>query len=191
MCKCFHALALLDASMHWLHLMLPCTGFIWCFHALALFDASMHWLYLMLPCTGIIWLLHHSFMIPFHFVYLFKSTSFHWFSHVHSANLYFYGKKLVACREEDLKKKVHYFVLRIVRSRELCESRGGRPGLPVPNIPYGLCGRKATLEKKKEKKKKKKNRNQRKAKQSSGAVWKSRWPSWLPVPSRSLWSLWT
>ena len=28
----------------------------------------------------------------------------------------------------------------------LCESRGGRPGLPVPNSPaYGLCGRKATL----------------------------------------------
>ena len=22
-----------------------------------------------------------------------------------------------------------------------CESRGGRPGLPVPNGPYGLCGR--------------------------------------------------
>ena len=29
---------------------------------------------------------------------------------------------------------------------ELCESRGGRPGLPVPNSPcYGLCGRKAAL----------------------------------------------
>ena len=32
----------------------------------------------------------------------------------------------------------------------LCERRGGRPGLPVPNSPYGLCGRKATLTKKKE-----------------------------------------
>ena len=21
----------------------------------------------------------------------------------------------------------------------MCERRGGRPGLPVPNIPYGLC----------------------------------------------------
>ena len=31
------------------------------------------------------------------------------------------------------------------RDQELCESRGGRPGLPVPNSPYGLCGRKATL----------------------------------------------
>ena len=32
-----------------------------------------------------------------------------------------------------------------VRARELCGSRGGRPGLPVPNRPYGFCGRKATL----------------------------------------------
>ena len=31
------------------------------------------------------------------------------------------------------------------RAQELCQSRGGRPGLPVPNSPYGLCGRKATL----------------------------------------------
>ena len=28
----------------------------------------------------------------------------------------------------------------------LCESRGGRAGLPVPNKPDGFCGRKATLE---------------------------------------------
>ena len=27
----------------------------------------------------------------------------------------------------------------------MCESRGGRPGLPVPNSPYRLRGRKATL----------------------------------------------
>ena len=33
-----------------------------------------------------------------------------------------------------------------VRAQELCESGGGRPGLPVPNSPYGLRGRKATLE---------------------------------------------
>ena len=31
------------------------------------------------------------------------------------------------------------------RAQELCESRGGRPGLPVPDSPYGLRGRKATL----------------------------------------------
>ena len=27
----------------------------------------------------------------------------------------------------------------------MCESRGGRPGLLVPNSLYSLCGRKATL----------------------------------------------
>ena len=31
------------------------------------------------------------------------------------------------------------------RDQGLCESRGGCPGLPVPNGPDGLCGRKATL----------------------------------------------
>ena len=31
-----------------------------------------------------------------------------------------------------------------VGGRELCESRGGRSGLPVANNPCGLCGRKAT-----------------------------------------------
>ena len=30
-------------------------------------------------------------------------------------------------------------------SGAVCESGGGRPGLPVSNSPYGLCGRKATL----------------------------------------------
>ena len=42
---------------------------------------------------------------------------------------------------------------RLVRGQELCESRGGRPGLPVLNGPYGLCGLrplrpKATIEEK-------------------------------------------
>ena len=32
-----------------------------------------------------------------------------------------------------------------LRAQELCESRGARPELPVPNYPSGLCGRKATL----------------------------------------------
>ena len=27
----------------------------------------------------------------------------------------------------------------------MCDSRGGRPGLPVPNSPHGHCGSKATL----------------------------------------------
>ena len=30
-------------------------------------------------------------------------------------------------------------------AQELSES-SGRPGLPVPNTPYGLCGRDATLD---------------------------------------------
>ena len=30
-------------------------------------------------------------------------------------------------------------------SGAVCESRGGRPLFPVPNKPYGLYGRKATL----------------------------------------------
>ena len=31
-----------------------------------------------------------------------------------------------------------------VRDQELCGSRGGHPGLPSPNSPYGLCGHEAT-----------------------------------------------
>ena len=31
------------------------------------------------------------------------------------------------------------------RAQELCESQGGRPGLPVPNKPNGFCGCKVTL----------------------------------------------
>ena len=30
-----------------------------------------------------------------------------------------------------------------LRAQELCESRGGRRGLPFPNCLYGLCGRKS------------------------------------------------
>ena len=42
--------------------------------------------------------------------------------------------------------KHHVYLLKTqFRVQELCESRDGRPGLPVPNSPYGLCGRKATL----------------------------------------------
>ena len=31
------------------------------------------------------------------------------------------------------------------QSQELCESRGGHPGFPVPNSPYGFCGHKVTV----------------------------------------------
>ena len=41
--------------------------------------------------------------------------------------------------------KMHQYPLNRLRTQVLCESRGGRPGLPVLNSPYGLCGRKATL----------------------------------------------
>ena len=55
-----------------------------------------------------------------------------------------------------------------IRTQEMCESRGGRPGLPIPNQD-GLCGHKATLEEEKE------DTNPR-----SGDVRKSRWTSWAP-----------
>ena len=47
----------------------------------------------------------------------------------------------------DIKHHVSLLTIRLAgfSAQELCESRGGRPGLPVPNSPYGLCGRKATL----------------------------------------------
>ena len=57
------------------------------------------------------------------------------------------------------------------RDQKLCESEGGSPGLPVSNTsnsPYGPCGRIAIFEEA--------------AIQSSGAVRKSRWSSWAPVP---------
>ena len=38
------------------------------------------------------------------------------------------------------------FAAKCFRAQELYESRGGRPELPVPNKPYGSCGRKATSE---------------------------------------------
>ena len=34
---------------------------------------------------------------------------------------------------------------KILRAQNQCESRGGRPGLPVSYSPYGLSGRKAAL----------------------------------------------
>ena len=112
--------------------------------------------------------------------------------------------------------KTNYYHLLLQSSGAVCESRGGRPGLPVCNHPYGLCGRKATL-----------NLNCSISElrscvtvemailgspslmvlmvsvdvkqhwtwtvvfQSLGAAWQLRWPSWAPRPWWSLWSLWT
>ena len=33
----------------------------------------------------------------------------------------------------------------LLRAQDLCKGRGSRSGLAVPNSPYGLCGREATL----------------------------------------------
>ena len=61
-----------------------------------------------------------------------------------------------------------------VRAQELCESGSNRPGLllAVPNSPYSFRERKATLM----------TRRKIKPRQSSEAVWKSRWLSWAPSP---------
>ena len=57
------------------------------------------------------------------------------------------------------------------RVQGLFESRGGRPGLPVLNSPDRFCRCRATFEE-----------DEAAYAQSSGAVWKSRWPSWAPRP---------
>ena len=33
-----------------------------------------------------------------------------------------------------------------VTAEEMCKSWGGRPGLPVPNSPHGLCGRESNTQ---------------------------------------------
>ena len=48
-----------------------------------------------------------------------------------------------ACTEKGVSYRLAVF-----RAQELCEGRGGRPGLSVPNIPYGLCGLTEEKEKK-------------------------------------------
>ena len=39
----------------------------------------------------------------------------------------------------------YYYCYQAIPPQSSCESRGGRPGLPVPNSHYGLCEREATL----------------------------------------------
>ena len=51
---------------------------------------------------------------------------------------------------EELSVKRNSKSKRNATAQELCESRCGRRGIPVPNSPYDLCGRKATLNSKSE-----------------------------------------
>ena len=51
---------------------------------------------------------------------------------------------MICGRKTALKKKKKK---KTIRTQELCESRGGRPGLPVPNSLCGLFGRSAALKK--------------------------------------------
>ena len=51
---------------------------------------------------------------------------------------------------EELSVKRNSESKRNATAQELCESRCGRRGLPVPNSPYDLCGCKATLNSKSE-----------------------------------------
>ena len=53
---------------------------------------------------------------------------------------------MVAAVRDDVSSLEHEdFVWPCYGAQEVCESRGGRSGLPVPNRAHGLCGRKATL----------------------------------------------
>ena len=49
------------------------------------------------------------------------------------------------CIVNALLHSLHIYIQYTYRTQELCEIRGGRPGLAVPDSPYGLCGRNATL----------------------------------------------
>ena len=51
-----------------------------------------------------------------------------------------------ACRQLTKTYTKDCTAIALFRAQEMCESRGGRSGLPVANSPYGLCGRTATLE---------------------------------------------
>ena len=55
-------------------------------------------------------------------------------------------KKFLTCQTEDIKLHI---IKDVIRAREVCESRGGRPGLCGHNSPSGVCGRKATLNERK------------------------------------------
>ena len=54
------------------------------------------------------------------------------------------GSPSLIVRTVSVDEKQHYTSQN--KTQELCESRGGRPGLHIPKSPYGLCGRSATFE---------------------------------------------
>ena len=57
-------------------------------------------------------------------------------------------EKVCPCFVTPISSKTSIWIpssIRWLGARELCESRDGRPGLHVPDTPYGLCGRKAIL----------------------------------------------
>ena len=54
------------------------------------------------------------------------------------------GSPSLTVRTVSVDEKQHYTLQN--KAQELCESRGGRPGLHIPKSPYGLCGRSATFE---------------------------------------------
>ena len=62
------------------------------------------------------------------------------------------GSPSLIIRTVSVDVKQHWTRSQNFRAQELCKSRGGCPGLPVPNNPYGLCGRQATTKKRKRKK---------------------------------------
>ena len=65
----------------------------------------------------------------------------HWFTH---SNSFVKIARITSCKFTSILIHGHCS-LSFYRAHELCESRGGRPGLPFPNSLYGLGGRKATL----------------------------------------------
>ena len=73
-------------------------------------------------------------MIPSQLQYLFLRERL--------SHSYFYLNKE---RKENVIYRKMSVLNQINLAQELCESRGGRPGLPVHKSPYGLCGCKATL----------------------------------------------
>ena len=83
-----------------------------------------------------------------HFAYL-KTLDFYFKHHVYFLTGWLSEFKNCVKVEVAVPKKPHDFCGRKAtpneRTRELCESRGGRPGLPVPKKPHDFCGRKAAL----------------------------------------------